>query len=253
MLIDRRGVGILPRMYAAPTYLSVLFPLLAAAVGLLVGVLVCRSVERGATGALAGASRMRRGVCGAVCACAYAALAAFFGPTVQTLELCAFAGILLHLSLTDLDRLLIPNSSIVAATAVRAAYLAFELSRGAINIAVVGYYLGSALAVGVMLLATVLLADRLLGADSMGGGDLKLFVVGALYVGWQQSILLVFLACLLGLAFAAVRGLLSPVSNDSGEPSDLVAFPFGPSIALACVVTLFCGPSAQAWFAWWLG
>ena len=87
----------------------------------------------------------------------------------------------------------------------------------------------------------------------MGGGDLKLFAVAALYVGWQQSILLVFLACLFGLAFAAARGLLSQPADMTGRPSGIETFPFGPSIAVACVVTLLCGPSVQAWFAWWLG
>ena len=240
-------------MYAVPTYPLAWFPPLAAVAGLLVGVLVCRSVERSATGALAGASRMRCGVCGAIFACVCAALATFYGPTVQTLELCAFASILLDLSLTDLDRFLIPNSGIMAAVAVRLTYLYLVLSRGVMDISAVGYYIGSTLAVGTVLLATVLVADRLLGADSMGGGDLKLFAVAALYVGWQQSILLVFLACLFGLAFAAARGLLPDSADGADEPSDPVTFPFGPSIALACVVTLLCGSSVQAWFAWWLG
>lgn len=227
--------------------------LTAAVVGLAVGVLMCRSVERGAQEALVGASRVRRGVSGVLCSFAFCALAALFGPTVQTLELCAFAGILLHLSLTDLDRFVICNADIVASLVVRAAYLAWELVHGAMGLATVGYYLGSALGVGAVMLATVLVADRLLGADSMGGGDLKLFAVSALYVGWQQSILLVFLACLLGLAFAGARGILPQQVRGGGEDFGLVTFPFGPSIALACVITLLWGSGVEAWLAWWLG
>lgn len=60
-------------------------------------------------------------------------------------------------------------------------------------------------AVFVPLLLVVLVADKVLGRDSMGGGDLKLFFVAGLYFGWQQCLFLIIVACVIGivLAFAA--------------------------------------------------
>ncbi len=48
----------------------------------------------------------------------------------------------------------------------------------------------------------VLIMDRLLGRESMGGGDIMLFAVAGFYFGWQQCLFLIVVACVIGLLFA---------------------------------------------------
>lgn len=223
---------------------------MAIAVGMLgavVGLVICHMVERGAQGRLLRASVLRRMVAVAACGLAFFALASTYGATLQTLELCGLATVLLTLSLTDFDRREIPNACVLAALGLRLAYLLLACARGEMSLAVLGYYLLSALGVGLALLLTVLVADWLLGGESMGGGDLKLFAVAALYVGWEQSLVLVALACVLGIAGAFVFGRRRQAVEEHGAQTSV--FAFGPAISLACVIVLLCGGGAAAWEA----
>lgn len=182
----------------------------------------------------------------------FMAIFATHGLTIETLELCLFACVLLFLSLTDIDDYLIPNVCIVVALAIRCAYLAIMLAWGSLTSSDLLFYGASALGVSVALLVTVLVADRMLGRESMGGGDLKLYAVAALYFGWQQMLFLIVLSCLLGLASTAFFSRRSSATVASGEAEATRAgsqpFPFGPSIALACVITMLCGAPVINWY-----
>lgn len=206
--------------------------------GLVAGLVTCCLVERGARQRLLRASALRRALAAAACGLAFFALASTYGSTLQTLELCGLTIVLLALSLTDLDRREIPNACVMAALGLRAAYLLLMCARGAMPLAMCGHYLLSALGVGLVLLVSVLLADRALGGESMGGGDLKLFTVMALYVGWEQSLMLVGLACVLGIAGTLVFGRRRQGTGERGAQP--VTFAFGPAISLACVIVLLC-------------
>lgn len=216
--------------------MGTLAPVCAGAGGLVAGWLVCRLVEGSATGTLARPSAARCRVASLVCAAACVSLTHVVGPTAQTLQLCLFVLVLLHLSLVDLDRRVIPNVDLVIAMLMRLAYLVSAGLYGWPEGGRLSYYLASAGGVLATLMATVLFTDWLLGADSMGGGDLKLFTVCALYVGWQQSLVLVFVSCLFGLVSS-----LAWARPQAEENSLLHTFPFGPSIALACVLCLVLG------------
>ena len=210
-----------------------------------------------------------------VSAAAYVAIVASFGLSLETLEMLAFASILLFLSLTDIDDFTIPNGCIAAALGVRAAYLAITFALGQTGAGDIAYYAGSALAVGVALVVVVLIADKAFGRPSMGGGDLKLFVVAAFYFGWQQCLFLVIVSCVLGIASSLLLparevapgnaeapgdteapGAAAPASPRAaapavpGQPDSVLkrSFPFGPSIAVACLVTMFAGPQFVSWY-----
>ena len=101
---------------------------------------------------------------------------------------------------------------------------------------------GMAVAVPVLLLALVM--DRVLGRESLGGGDVKLLFVAGLYFGWQQCLFLLMVACAIGLAFAAIgrRG-----AESSSEPNARL-IPFGPSIAAACWITMLFGDQVLRWY-----
>ena len=109
-----------------------------------------------------------------VCGLVFAGIVAVYGLSLETVELMAFSGVLLFLSLTDIDDYLIPNGCIVAAIAIRVAYVAASVAMGAMDLGQVGYYAASGFGVGLALVVVVLIADRVFGRDSMGGGDLKL-------------------------------------------------------------------------------
>lgn len=196
-----------------------------------------------------------------------------YGLTLQALEMAALASALLVASVTDLDDYLIPNGCIVAAVATRAVYLAACAALGWEVAPLVRESLIGAVAVTVPLALLVLVMDRVLGRPSMGGGDLKLFAVAGLYFGWRQCLFLILVACALGLVFALVSQRLPQRGTDArgradgaepaagAEPSEpglpfvaadeppARAFPFGPSIAAAMVITMLCGHQVLAWYS----
>lgn len=200
-----------------------------------------------------------------LCAVVYVSIVWTYGLGIEALELVAFASVLLVLSLTDLDSYIIPNATIVACVLIRAAYLAclFATGQPGAGDALTGSLIG-AVATGVPLVILVLVMDRVLGRESMGGGDLKLYAVAGLYFGWQRCILLVIVSCVLGI----VLGMLGPRpagdaalaaegadDSEDGQAAGTEAtsrasqpFPFGPAIALACWLTMLFGDAVLGWY-----
>jgi len=115
------------------------------------------------------------------------------------------------------------------------------------------YYVASAFGIGIALIVVVLVADKVFGRESMGGGDLKLYFVAGLYFGWQQGLFLVILSCIIGIIVAAVSA--RPSSEKDGQASGVLghAIPFGPSIAAACIVTMLVGKPFVTWYLSLLG
>lgn len=192
-----------------------------------------------------------------ICAIAFVAITAVYGLSLETAELLAFAAILLFLSLTDIDDTIIPNGCIIAAIAVRAAYLAASFALGQASPSDIGYYVASGAGVGAVLVVIVLVADRVLGRESMGGGDLKLYFVAGLYFGWQQCIFLVIVSCVIGIVVGIASAGRMPSGDSGGAPSGSGVlgrpFPFGPSIAAACIITMLVGDSLMSWYFGLLG
>jgi leader peptidase (prepilin peptidase)/N-methyltransferase len=195
-----------------------------------------------------------------LCAIVYVAIVAVYGLTLQSLELVAFASILLFLSLTDLDCHRIPDACILAAVGVRAAYLIAQAAMGVDVIDEVIASLVGAAALGIGVLLIVLVADRVLGRESMGWGDVKLFAVAGLYFGWQQGLFLVAISCFVGLLFSLVALSTPEKPAEGGDDLDGEAaetpaksssrlIPFGPSIAVACIITMFAGQAFVGWYA----
>ena len=83
----------------------------------------------------------------------------------------------------------------------------------------------------------VLLAEWVVGRDVMGGGDLKLLFVLALYLSWAQLLLTLLTGCLIGLVWAAATG---------GGRKDALAF--GPFLAVGTMVTVCLGGPLLEWY-----
>ena len=198
------------------------------------------------------------------CGVAYASIVVRFGLTIECVEMLAFASILLVLSLTDIDQCIIPNGCIIAAVVVRLGYIALAgwlglLPEGQSTVDLMLFSAASAAGVGVVLVLLAVVMDRVLGRESIGGGDVKLLAVAALYFGWQQTILLLIVACVLGIAFGLAFAA-GAVGVDGGEATDaagsddeagatgLPAFPWGPSIAFACWLCMLFGQQVMSWY-----
>ena len=186
--------------------------------------------------------------------------------SLHTLHWLILASILLYASLVDIDSRTIPDACILAAIAVRVAYIVLAGPvLGQIDASAVALEsLIGAFAIALPLLAVVLIADRVLGRDSMGGGDIKLFFVAGLYFGWRACLFLIMIACFIGIISALVKqqrelkaheeraSILEEVGF-TGEAEELnlrhAPIVFGPAIAAACIITMVVGRQLVMWYA----
>lgn len=91
-----------------------------------------------------------------------------------------------------------------------------------------------AFAIGGGMLVLSLVFDRILGKESMGGGDIKLFFMTSLYLGLARGLVSLILSCIVGLVIAGVMR-----KNK---------VPFGPAISIAAFISLLWGESFVNWY-----
>ena len=82
-----------------------------------------------------------------------------------------------------------------------------------------------------LLLAVVLVFEKIKGIEAMGGGDIKLIFMTGIFLGWRANLLCLFLACIIGIVFGLV------FRSEDGDRT----FPWGPSIELAAVICMLFG------------
>jgi len=156
-----------------------------------------------------------------------------FGLSWRTVETLLLGCILVYLSLVDLDTMELPGVPMLVGAAGFLAFLpTYPDPLGRLGWGVVG-----AVAVGGGVLAVSLAADKLMGRETMGGGDVKLLALLGLYLGPGGGLLLLILACFVGLAFAAL--------SRTGRGRE---FPFGPSIALAAWPAILFSEAVLHWY-----
>ncbi len=158
-----------------------------------------------------------------------------FDLTVITLRNWILLCCLFCLSLVDLETCIIPDGCLLIAAASWGLALPF-LGWCWLEI---GRQLAAGLFYGSAMLGISLLLDRVLQRESLGGGDIKLFALVGLYLGWLATLFAIILACVLGLLFGAVY------NRKVGESG---AFPFGPAIALSVWVMLLYGDPLTHWY-----
>ena len=146
------------------------------------------------------------------------------------------ASCLFCLSLVDLEIFEIPNGCLLIPLIAWIVSVPFVGMSGK----EVLIHIFSGLGYGAVMLALVLIFDKILGKETMGGGDLKLFVVTGVYLGIAASLFALFFSCILGLLLGAVQ------KKRSGE--DGARIPFGPAIALASYLMLLYGDGLVNWY-----
>ena len=156
-----------------------------------------------------------------------------FDLTAECLRNWVFLCCLYCLSLADLDGQIVPDGCLVIAALAWLAALPFLWS----GWADAGLRLLAGAVYGGGLLVLSLAMDRLLGKETLGGGDVKLFAVIGLYLGLAGGLFALLLACVLGLIFAFL--------THRGPGAKL---PFAPCISLAAAAMLLYGGPLVGWY-----
>ena len=165
-------------------------------------------------------------------AAVFACLGARFGWTPELGQWLVWAALLLALSLTDCFRRLIPDKLLLLLAANRAVWF-FVLGHGVREV----LEAAKAFAVPAALLALVLIMEKLLGREAMGGGDIKLLFALALYLSWAELLLTLLAGCLQGFVWAALTG---------GRKG--TAVPFGPFLSAGALLTVCFGEPVLDWY-----
>lgn len=187
-----------------------------------------------------------------VCGCGFVLSFLRYGVSWRTLQVIVLFCILLALSLTDFEIYEIPDRFILAGIIwylVSSKLMDRRLSLTGMTVSILpeGEYLSlpawgqnllagliGGFAIGGGMLFLSLLFDHLLGKESMGGGDIKLFFMTSLYLGLLQGLFSLILSCIVGLVIAAVMRRKR--------------VPFGPAISLAAFLSLLYGESFVNWY-----
>lgn len=148
-----------------------------------------------------------------------------FGLHFITLEYLLVCTALLAIALIDADSMEIPDGLLLFLVLV---FAAFFYPHGGTETRAKDALWG-ALAIGGGMLLLSLLMDFVTRRETLGGGDVKLFFVLALFTGVAQGLVLVLFSCVAGLVCSRRAG------RKDGQ------FAFAPAIAVAAFFTLLLG------------
>ena len=202
----------------------------------------------------------------------FASIVLRHGVTLQTLELFALVVLLMVIAVSSLLDYHIPNKCIWLAVLIRFVYLFLYQLQGGTEPLVSASIVG-ALALGIPLFISVWLSNAVLARDVVGMGTVKLVAVVGLYLGWQQGLICLAGAAVLGSMVFLVspkkklpveveggalehdgnsleslpspRRLRPTFEEDIAEP--IRAIPFAPSIVIALWVMLLVGVTPAVW------
>ncbi|WP_026518971.1 prepilin peptidase [Butyrivibrio sp. FCS006] len=163
-----------------------------------------------------------------------------FGSYITFFKYWVLTGCLFLIALTDLEAFDIPDGALLLGAVSWVIFTAVEVIIGVHDLKWAFHHLLAGLIIGGAMLLISLIMDKILGRDSLGGGDIKLYALLGLYLGYAGSYELIILSCILGLLFAGARKILFPESSKE--------FPFGPAIALGGYILLIFGDALTGWY-----
>jgi leader peptidase (prepilin peptidase) / N-methyltransferase len=158
------------------------------------------------------------------------------GVTLEAVRGAAFATVLLGIALTDARAYIIPDEFSLGGLAFG---MLFALAAGkqALGVAL----LGAAAGFGLLWLVAIA-GEWMFKQEAMGGGDIKMMAMVGAFLGWQGTLLTVFLGALIGSLIFVPLSLLGH--------RKLV--PFGIFLAIGAAATYLVGPAIMAWYAAYL-
>ena len=153
------------------------------------------------------------------------------------LTACLFAA-----SLVDLEIMEIPDGCIIVGviTFFASKVLEYLLTKDKTNVPGILENILSCVGVVAIMVAIALLMGKVLKRDALGGGDVKLYGMLALYLGAAGSYELIFLSCIVGLIFAGIRKYFFPKKDRE--------FPFAPAIAISGYILLIFSKTVTDWY-----
>ena len=164
-----------------------------------------------------------------------------YGPTLEAVQLAAFAAILVVIADIDQAARRIPNVLVLAAFLMRVLYIVvLWFNNAGEALALLVESLAGALVIGGGLLVFTMVVDYLRGSENMGGGDIKLLAVVGFYFGLSAGLVVTAAACALG----ACATLLLQKSSGGAFESQPKTFPLGPAIAASAIAAMLvlCPP-----------
>ncbi|PFJ29141.1 prepilin peptidase [Bacillus thuringiensis] len=151
-----------------------------------------------------------------------------FGLTLTTVFVLLIASMMVIITVSDITTQLIPNKILLVFSIVL-----IPLALYIKNVTWQGALIGFATAFGINLF--ILLISK---GKGMGGGDIKLFLLLGTILGWKAFLTLFFVSVIIGVFV----GLGFKITKGAKE------FPFGPSIALGTIITIFYGNGIINWY-----
>lgn len=152
-----------------------------------------------------------------------------FGVTLALPFYLLIASMMIIISVSDLDTRLIPDK-ILGFFLVVVYPLSFFVEGHDWKSQLIGFTLAFALNFLIVLLTK---------GRGMGGGDVKLFMLLGLLLGWEAFLTIFFLSVIVGLFI----GIYAKIKTKESE------IPFGPSIAVATLVYVFFGTELINWYS----
>ena len=167
----------------------------------------------------------------------YLVLFLLYGLQLKTFVYMLFCSALIIITFIDLKEQIIPDVISLPFIA-----LGFLLSFFLKTISPIDSLLGILSGGGTLLLIAVA-GSYLFKREAMGGGDIKLAAMVGAFLGWQLTLLSLFL----GFFFGAITGVIILIKNKrKNEQGDSV--PFGPFIAFGTLIALFFGQAILNWY-----
>ncbi len=171
-----------------------------------------------------------------ICAGLFLAFFARYGPTVATLGFWYLGASLIAILFIDWEFQIIPNeltySGVVVGLGISllSPHLTFTQSLAGAAVGFGGF------------LGLAYLGQWLFKKESLGGGDIKLAAVLGAFLGVWKVLLVFVLAAMIGLVISLVAMIFSASLRKHRQ------IPFGPSLALAALVTVFWGESIISYY-----
>lgn len=157
-----------------------------------------------------------------------AALAAKFSLSPIFGAFFLFTMLLLTIAFIDLENKIIPDIISLPGIIV-GLLLSLLLGQTSFLSSVIGTLVG-----GGLLYGTALATQAILKKEGMGGGDIKLLAMIGSFLGWQKTLLTLFLAVFVGSIIGGIYILAS--GKGKSEP-----IPFGPFLSLGAILSVFAG------------
>jgi leader peptidase (prepilin peptidase) / N-methyltransferase len=164
----------------------------------------------------------------------YLALYLFYGLQLIAIVYMLLCTLLIIISFIDLKERIIPDVLSLPFIAI-----GFILSFFLKSLSPVDSLLGILVGGGSLLIIAIA-GTYLFKKEAMGGGDIKLAAMIGAFLGWQLTLLSLFLGFFLG----SIIGVIVLIINKG--KTDIV--PFGPFIALGAMLSIFWGQAIIHWY-----